>query len=354
MIHFRAKPHIIMVVALIAALSACTPAGSGTSLSGSGEGAGTAEKVRIGYFPNLTHAPAIVGVEKDFFATPLKNTVLEPVIFSAGPSAIEALFSGAVDMIFVGPNPTINGYSKSNGDALRVVAGAASGGAGLVVRSGIETPAQLRGAKLATPQLGNTQDVALRHWLKGQGLTSNTEGGGDVSILPQDNATALQSFLSGNIDGAWLPEPWLSQLVLAGQGHLLVNESSLWPDGAFVVTNVVVRKDFLDKYPETVAAVVEGELDSIDFINAHPDEAKTVVNNGINKITGKSIDSAVLDQAWSNVKFTYDPLAPTLLAGAANAESVGLQDNVNLDGLYDFSILNSLLAAKGLSAVKTP
>lgn len=352
MILLRVKRQLILV-ALIAALSACTPAGSASSPSGSVEGDGTATKVRIGYFPNLTHAPAIVGMEKGYFATKLGNTTLEPVIFSAGPSAIEALFSGAVDMIFVGPNPTINGYSKSNGDALRVVAGAASGGAGLVVRSGIDTPAQLRGGKLATPQLGNTQDVALRHWLKGQGMDANTEGGGDVSILPQDNATALQSFLSGDIDGAWLPEPWLSQLVLTGKGHILVNESSLWPDGSFVVTNVVARKDFLDKYPKTVAAVVEGELDSIDFIDGHPDEAKTVVNTGIQKITGKSIDPAVLDQAWSNVKFTYDPLAHTLVAGAANAESVGLQGKVDLAGLYDVGILNSFLEAKGLSPVKT-
>lgn len=347
--------RLLGLAAIVALLGACSANADTAVPAGASPGAGAvAKEVRLGYFPNLTHAPAIVGVDQGYFAAELGDTALKPMLFNAGPAAIEALFSGAVDMAFVGPNPTINGFVKSKGAALRVVAGAASGGAGLVVRSGISSAEQLKGAKLATPQLGNTQDVALRHWLKSQGLATTVEGGGDVSIMPQDNATALQAFSAGQIDGAWLPEPWMTRLIEQGGAHVLVNEADLWPDKQFVVTNLVVRKEFLDKYPGTVAAVLKGELNAIDFINAKPEQAQTVVNAGIEKLTGQPLQKGVLATAWANVKFTPDPLASTLLQGAKNAQSVGLLDSVDLDGIYDTRILNSLLAARGQSEVAVP
>src|SRR5689334_14566927 len=185
---------------------------------------GTAEAsaIRLGYFPNITHAPALIGVNKGYFQSALGSTKLETKTFNAGPAAIEALFSGAIDATYIGPNPAINGWAQSKGSGLKIIAGSTSGGAGLVVREGINSPADLKGKKLATPQLGNTQDVALRSWLKQNGLTADQQGGGDVSIAPQDNATALQAFAQGAIDGAWVPEPNFSRMVLESKGKVLV------------------------------------------------------------------------------------------------------------------------------------
>src|SRR5262245_10744708 len=198
--------------------------------------------VRIGYFANLTHAPALAGMEKGFFAEALGDRVeLETRVFNAGPEAVEAIFSDALDIAYIGPNPAINAFAQSHGEAIRIVAGATSGGAALVVAPTITSSAQLKGTKLATPQLGNTQDVALRAWLVGQGLSANLEGGGDVSIAPQANAQTLETFRSGVIQGAWVPEPWSTRLVLEGGGTVLVDESTLWPGGRFVTTHVIVR-----------------------------------------------------------------------------------------------------------------
>lgn len=341
----------LAVLALLSSTTGCTPADSAEKTPG---GDGIATEIRIGYFPNLTHAPAIVGIDKGFFASHLGATTLSPTVFNAGPAAIESLFSGAVDVVFVGPNPTVNGFVKSQGAALRVVAGAASGGAGLVVRAGIEDVGELRGKTIATPQLGNTQDVALRSWLKAQGLNADTEGGGDVSIKPQENSLAHQSFLSGTLDAAWVPEPWLTRMIQEGNGHLLVDEKDLWPDGKFVVTNLVVSAEFLQKYPASVAAVLAGELDAVEFISAEPEEAKKVVNDGIEKITGQSIKPAVLDGAWKNVTFTLDPLSASLAKGAANAAAIGFIDKFDLTGLYDLAPLNTLLKARGLKEVQIP
>lgn len=324
-----------------------------TGCTGGGQsGPGTATTVKLGYFPNLTHAPALVGVAKGYFAQQLGDSAsLETVTFNAGPAAIEALNAGSVDIAFVGPNPTITGYAQSKGQALRVIAGAAANGASLVVTKDITSPDQLVGKKLASPQLGNTQDVALRYWLKDQGLSADTEGGGQVSILPQSNATALQSFSAGEIDGAWVPEPWASRLVLEGGGHVLVNEADLWPNKQFVVTNVVVRTQFLAEHPELVKDVLAGLLDSLDYIQANPEDAKKVVNASIKDLTGSEMSTDVMDSAWKNVVFTYDPLASTLRTGADHAVAVGLLEKPDLAGLYSLDTLNSLLAERGKTAV---
>lgn len=322
-------------------------------LSGCSAGSGSSSTtVTLGYFPNLTHAPALVGVAKGFYAKELGSTAeLKTVTFNAGPAAIEALNAGSVDIAFVGPNPTITGYTQSKGQSLRVIAGAAANGAALVVSKDITSPDQLKGKKLATPQLGNTQDVALRYWLKQQGYATTTEGGGDVSIMPQDNATALQAFSSGEIDGAWVPEPWATRMVAEGGGHVLVNEADLWPNKQFVVTNVIVRTEFLDQHPDQVKAVLAGLLDSLDYIAASPDDAKQTVNDSIAAVSGKAMNASVLDQAWQNVVFTADPLASTLREGAAHAVDAGLLESTDLSGLYSLDLLNGLLTARGEQAV---
>ena len=304
--------------------------------------------VRLGYFANVTHAPAIVALEQGYFAEALGPDVkLEPRTFNAGPEAVEALFSEALDLTYIGPNPAINAFAQSGGEAIRIVAGATSGGAALVVEPSITAPAQLVGKKLASPQLGNTQDVALRSWLKGQGLSANLEGGGDVSVLPQANAQTLETFRAGEIQGAWVPEPWATRLVLEGGGSVLVDEKSLWPDGRFVTTHVVVRTRFLEEHRDLVAALLRAHVRAIDFLNAEPAKSREIVNAGIAKLAGKALPAAVIEGAWGNLSFTVDPIAASLRKSAEDATAVGLLEPVKLDGIYDLAALNQILAASG-------
>lgn len=315
---------------------------------------GSADELRLGFMPNLTHAPAIVGVEEGFFAAALGDQVqLSTMTFNAGPLVVEALNAGSIDAAFVGPNPTINGFVRSDGRALRVVAGTASGGASLVVREGIESAADLRGARIATPQLGNTQDVAARYWLAEQGLETTTTGGGDVQILPQSNATALQSLRAGDIDGAWVPEPWASRFVLEGGAHVLVDEAELWPEGRFTVTNLIVRTGYLEAHPQNVAALVEGLLDALEHIEADPEGSVRTVDDAILTLTRGSMGMDVLSAAWEKVEFTSDPLVATMERMAEHAHELGLLDDPNLEGLWDLEMLERALAARGEEAVRT-
>ena len=184
--------------------------------------------LRLGYFPNVTHSAAVAGVARGIFADALAdNVTLEPKTFNAGPDAVEAIFSSGLDASFMGPNPAINAFTRSSGQAIRIISGATSGGAFLIVRDGINTAADLRGKRIASPQLGNTQDVALRAWLAQNGLTADAQGGGDVSIVPQSNSQTLETFISGQIDGAWVPEPYATRMQQDGGGHVLVDERDL-------------------------------------------------------------------------------------------------------------------------------
>lgn len=293
--------------------------------------------VRLGYMPNVTHAPAIVALEKGLFAEALgPDTPVAPTVFSAGPAEVEALLSGAVDVVYIGPNPAINAYVKSHGAAVRVVAGCTSGGAALVVAPGVASAADLRGKVLATPQLGNTQDVAARAWLAGQGIVTNLDGTGEVSIRPMENAQTLEALRGGQVAGAWVPEPWASRLVLDGGGHVLVDERDLWPGGAYVTTHVLVRKDWWDAHPTEGAALLRGHAAAVAWTTDHPAEAKATVNAAIGALTGKTLRPEVLDRAWSNLTFTTDPIRSSLHKSADDAVKAGLLDlgGVDLDGLY--------------------
>jgi NitT/TauT family transport system substrate-binding protein len=340
--------------------SKATTAGSSATTAASAAGATPAtsgEKVtlRLGYFPNVTHATALVGVEKGIFADALgPNVKLETQTFNAGPAAIEALFGGALDASYIGPSPTINAYAKSKGAALRIISGATSGGASLVVKQGINSAADLKGKKLATPQLGGTQDVALRAWLKDQGLNADTSGGGDVSIQPQDNGATLDAFKTGSIDGAWVPEPWATRLVLEGNGKTLVDERTLWPGGQFVTTHLIVSTKFLTDHPDVVKRLLEGQVKANDYVNANPADAQKAVNDQIEKITQKRMTDATLAASWKNLSFTNDPIASTLGASAAKAQAVGLLDKVDLTGIYDLDPLNEVLKAAGQTEVAEP
>ncbi len=323
-------------------------AGCGGESSSSGAGPSGAEKpttVRLGYFPNITHATALIGVESGIFQSALGANSLETKAFNAGPAAVEALFSGALDATYIGPSPAINAHVQSGGEAVRIVSGATSGGALLVVKPSISTPADLKGKKLASPQRGGTQDVALRSWLKANNLKADLQGGGDVSVLPQDNVQTLETFRSGQIDGAWVPEPWATRMVLEGGGKVLVDERSLWPEGRFVATHLVVRTKFLEDHPGAVRRLVEGQVQANELANSNPAEAQRLTNRAIVGLTGRAVPDAVLQASWKNLEFTNDPIAPSLAASADHAHAVGLLDKVSLTGIYDLSILNQVLRA---------
>lgn len=344
---FSVTSALVAVSAM--ALAAC---GSTTATKATAKPAAAAPvTLRLGYFPNLTHATAIVGVDKGIFAKALGADHLTTTTFNAGPAAVEALFSGALDATYIGPNPAINAFVKSKGLAIRIVSGATSGGAALVVKPSITAASQLKGKKIASPQLGNTQDVSLRSWLAGKGLKTDPQGGGDVSIVPQENAQTLETFKSGAIDGAWVPEPWVTRLVLDGGGKVLVDEKDLWPDGKFVTTQLVVRTQFLKAHPETVQRLLEGQVEANKFVNEHAAEAQTIVNEGIAKVTGKKLADPVIQQAWAHLTFTNDPIAASLATSAEHATAAGLLAKVDLKGIYDLTLLNKVLTAAGLPKV---
>ena len=349
----RLRNSAFGAVATALALLTAACGGGGSSDAGSGaNGTEDATTVRLGYFPNVTHATALVGVQSGIFKTALGENTLEVKTFNAGPASVEALFSGALDATYIGPNPAINAHVQSGGQAIRIVSGATSGGASLVVRPSINSPADLKGKKLASPQRGGTQDVALRHWLKANNLKADLEGGGDVSIVPQENAQTLETFRSGQIDGGWVPEPWAARLVQEGGGKVLVDERTLWPEGRFVTTHLIVRTKFLKEHPDAVRRLVEGQVQANELVNANPAEGQRLVNRAIANVTGRGIAEAVLQASWKNLEFTNDPVASSLTASADHAHQVGLLDKVNLKGIYDLTMLNQALTTANQPEVK--
>ena len=337
----------LLVVGVV--LAACS-SNNGATPTGSGQKV----QLRLGYFPNLTHASAIVGVDNGIFQKDLgPNVTLKTSTFTAGPEEVTALFAGSLDAAYMGPNPAINAYIKSNGQAIRIISGATSGGAFLVVKPSITSAADLKGKRLAAPQLGNTQDVALRNWLKSKGFTTTTAGGGDVKIIDQDNATTLQTFKAGQIDGAWVPEPWASRLVIEGGAKVLVDESTLWPGGKYVTTQLVVRTEYLHAHPDVVESLLKGQVEANDFLNNNKAQAEQTVGDGIKKITGKSLPAGVLDAAWKNLTFTNDPVASSLKINADASLALGFIKSSDLANIYDLSLLNKVLTAAGKQAIST-
>jgi NitT/TauT family transport system substrate-binding protein len=328
---------------LLLVAGACGPSASASSGS-------APVTVRLGYFPNITHAPALVGVQEGIFARDLAPDKLDASkTFNAGPAETEAMLSGAIDVAFIGPSPAINAFSKSSG-AVQIIAGSTSGGAALVTKTTVATVADLKGKTIATPQLGNTQDVALRAYLKTKGFKTDTEGGGDVHIKPQDNSQTIDTFKQGLIDGAWVPEPYESELVAAG-GHVLVAESSLWPQGRWVTTNVLVRTAFLKAHPATITRFLTGLLNSVNQLKTDPTGAQAATNQQLKALTGKALPVSVLTASFLDLSFTVDPLASTLNKQASDAVSVGLMPATRLTGIYNLTLLNDLLTSKGQPGV---
>ncbi|AIJ21979.1 aliphatic sulfonate ABC transporter substrate-binding protein [Amycolatopsis methanolica 239] len=306
---------------------------------------GPAAEVRLGYFPNVTHASALIGLDQNLFAQHLGNTKLVPTKFNAGPEEVNALLGGSLDIGFIGSGPAINAYAQSGGEAVRLIAGATSGGAQLVVQPSINTPQDLQGKTVASPQLGNTQDVSLKKWIADQKLS-------DVKVQNIDNALTLDQFKSGAIQAAWLPEPWASRLVLEAGAKVLVDEKDLWPGGQFPTTVLIVRTQFLKEHPATVTAIVRGLVDANTLAASDPAKAKTAVNNQLQQLTGKALGAATLDRAWQGIQLTADPLAGQFPQLAQDQVTAGVKDKApDVAGFADLTLLNTVLAQAGKPAV---
>ncbi|MFF9364218.1 ABC transporter substrate-binding protein [Streptomyces griseoluteus] len=308
----------------------------------------SADSVRIGYFPNLTHATPLVGVQEGLFQKELGGTRVRTVTFNAGPSEIEALNAGSIDIGWIGPSPTVNGFTKSGGKNLRIIGGSASGGVKLVVNPDrIASPDDLKGKTIATPQLGNTQDVAFLDWISEKGWKVDAQSGkGDVDVVRTDNKVTPNAYASGAIDGAWVPEPTASKLVSEG-AKVLLDESDLWPDRKFVVTHIIVSQEFLADHPDVVEAVLRGSVRTNEWIKADPERAKASANVALKALSGKELPPDVIDPAWKALRTTDDPLAATLRAEADHAVQAGLLKEPDLRGIYDLGPLNKVLRSLG-------
>ena len=344
----------------------------------------SSKTLRIGYFPNVNHAQAIIGLKNGDFQKILnsndntskseQNKInINEFVFSDGPSALEALFGGQIDVAYVGPNPAISGYVASGGkDGLRIISGAASGGASFVVRNdaGIQSVKDLGGKKFASPQLGNTQDISLRKYLVNNGYKT-AENGGNVTVVPTKPSDIFTLMLKKQIDGAWVPEPWATRLVNEANGKIFVDERDLWPpQGKFVTANIIVRTDYLNQNPDVIKKLLEAHVNETLWINNHLNSDKNnstfndkninqvvnAFNNGLKKMTGKTISDDELKQAFSRMDFTYDPLKQSLYKIADDANSLGFisdskVNKLNITGIYNLQILNSVLKEKGLGTI---
>jgi NitT/TauT family transport system substrate-binding protein len=342
-----------------AAVAATVNSGSGAPAA-AGETAPSgnpAAELKLGYFGNVTHAPALVGVSQGYIADELGGTKLTTQVFNAGPAAIEALNAGAIDATYIGPNPAINSFVKSGGESINIIAGAAAGGAQLVVKPEINSAADLKGKTLASPQLGGTQDVALRAWLTAQGYKTNTDGSGDVAINPTENAQTLKLFQDGKLDGAWLPEPWASRLVLTAGAKVLVDEKDLWDGslsgkpGEFPTTILIVNQKFAADHPDTVKALLKGHVKSVEWLNkAAAGEKASVINAALKEAAGAELKADVIDRSLKNIVFTVDPLAGTYQKLLADGVTAGTTKQADINGIFDLRALNGVAGEKTSAA----
>jgi NitT/TauT family transport system substrate-binding protein len=333
------------VLSLLAAVAGCTRADRGDTAAAVSD-KGPATELRLGYFPNVTHAAALVGLGKGLFSKELGNTKLVPTKFNAGPEAVGALLGGSLDASFIGSGPAINAYAKSNGEAIRLIAGTTSGGAQLVVKPGISKPEDLAGKTVVTPQLGNTQDVSLKKWLSEKKLTDT------VKVTNLENAQTLDAFKKGEVDAAWLPEPWSSRLVLDAGAKVLLDEASLWPGGKFPTTVLVVRTQFLREHPESVKQLLTGLVAAIDTSNADKTATKAEVNKQLLDLTGKALKPAVIDRAFSKIEITADPIAADFPQLAKDQVTAGIaKEAPSVSGFADLGPLNDVLSKAGKPAV---
>src|SRR3954453_1365586 len=370
---FKNISKSVLILALIAITFSVLAYQYSINIANAQTNDGQSKTLRIGYFPNINHAQAVIGLNNGDFQKILgNNTKVETIVFNAGPSAVEALLANRIDATYIGPNRTINGYVASGGKDIRIISGAASGGASFVVRNdaGIQSVKDLGGKKFASPQLGNTQDISLRKYLVNNGYKT-AENGGNVTVVPTKPSDIFTLMLKKQIDGAWVPEPWATRLVNEANGKIFVDERDLWPpQGKFVTANIIVRTDYLNQNPDVIKKLLEAHVNETLWINNHLNSDKNnsifndkninqvvnAFNNGLRKMTGKTISDDELKQAFSRMDFTYDPLKQSLYKIADDANSLGFisdskVNKLNITGIYNLQILNSVLKEKGLGTI---
>lgn len=334
---------IVVILVVIASISIAYSVSRSADVSAS-------NTVRIGYFPNISHAQALVGIARGTFEQTLGDDInIQYKTFNAGPAAIEALFTNQIDMAYVGPSPTINGYMRSG--TLKIVSGAASGGVVFVVRSdaNIQSPSDFAGKKFASPQYGNTQDVSLKSYVIDHGYKL-TQYGGNVNVLSAKNSDIMTLFLKKELDGAWVPEPWGTLLVKNANGKILLDERDLWSDGEFATTLLIVSTKFLQDHRDLVKKVLKAHVETTLWINEHPKEAEEVINKQIERLFGKPLPSDVLHESFLRMKFTYNPMKESVTKFADEAYELRLlAEKPDLAGIYYTELLNEVLREKELS-----
>ena len=303
-------------------------------------------KIRIAYFPNIGHAIPIVGIEKGFFEASIGNTTkIETRVFDSGPQAIESLFANSIDVAYVGPGPAINGFLNSENHNVKILAGAASGGASFIVHplSEINIASDFAGKKIAAPQIGNTQDVSLRNYLSENGLKP-AEKGGSVIIYNIPNPDIYTLFVKGDIDGAWVAEPWATILEYELDGKRLFHEEELWPNNEFASVLLIGNTNFAEKNPTIIKNLLKSNSDIADWINQNPMETRIIFNNFLNSHLGQSLSDDVVDIALSNLVITDDPLSDSVHSFAEKADTLGYlgRNGYDLSGIFYYFDTNSI------------
>ena len=303
-------------------------------------------KIRIAYFPNIGHAIPIVGMENGFFQNSLGDQItIETRVFDSGPQAIESLFGNSIDLAYVGPGPAINGFLNSENHNVKILAGAASGGASFIVHpdSEINFASDFAGKKIAAPQIGNTQDVSLRNYLSENGLRT-AEKGGSVIVYNIANPDIYTLFAKGDIDGAWIPEPWATILVTELNGKRLFHEEDLWPNQEFASVLLIANADFVEKNPESIIDLLKSHHETATWINQNPIETRIIFNNFLNSHLGQSLSDDIVDVALSNIVITADPLPDSVYSFAEKANALGYlgRNGYDLSGIFYYFDTNSL------------
>ena len=302
------------------------------------------DKIRVAFFPSIGHIIPIVGLEEKIFEKGIgEEKQIETKLFDSGPQVIESIFSGSIDVAYVGPGPIINGFLKSDGKDIKILSGAASGGASFIIQpnSGLESLENFDGKRIASPQISNSQDVSLRHYLESHGLKS-VEKGGTVFVLNISNPDIYTLFAKGDIDGAWVPEPWATILVQELDGIRLFNEEKLWPNEEFASVLLIVRTEYLENNPETIQKWVESHEKTVTWINSNPDKSKSLFSSFLIDYMGKSLPTKIIDESFSNITITSDPIKNSVIIFAERADSLGYlgRDGYNLDGIFYNAVLN--------------
>lgn len=305
------------------------------------------KKIRIAFFPNIGHAVPIIGLEKGFFKESIGNNIsLETRIFDSGPQVIESLFANSIDLAYVGPGPAINGFLNSKDQNIRILAGAASGGASFIVHpnSEINSIKDFEGKRIAAPQIGNTQDVSLRYYLSQNGLKP-AEKGGTVIVYNIPNPDIYTLFTKGDVDGAWVAEPWATILELELGGKRLFHEEELWHEGKFASVLLIANINYVQENPQVVSNFLDAHHRTVDWINKNPVQTRTIFNDFLDSYLGQPLPDEIVDVALSNILITGDPIPDSVESFAQKADSLGYlgRNGYNLDGIFYQIDSNSII-----------